>query len=102
VRCCNDRSFRDAWLRAFFVDDARSRKIPPDLESRLFRKLPMIDDATTDQDLRVPPSNHFEKLRGNLAAFHSIRVNKPWRLIFQRDGGKGEASDVYLDDHSSD
>ena len=50
--------FRDEWLRAFFVDDVRSRNIPPDLESRLFRKLQMIDDATTDQDLRVPPSNH--------------------------------------------
>ena len=53
--------FRDEWLRAFFVNDVRSRQIPPDLESRLFRKLQMIDDATTDQDLRVPPSNHFEK-----------------------------------------
>lgn len=60
----------------------------------------MIDDATTDQDLRVPPSNHFEKLRGDLSAFHSIRVNKQWRLIFQRDGAKGEASGVYLDNHS--
>jgi hypothetical protein len=40
---------------------------PPDLESRLFRKLQMIDDAMTDQDLRAPPSNHFEKLHGNLA-----------------------------------
>ncbi|MDB5639786.1 MAG: plasmid maintenance system killer [Bradyrhizobium sp.] len=69
-------SFRDDWLRAFFVDDVRSRSIPSDLENRLFRKLQMIDDAMTDQDLRVPPSNHFEKLRGKLAAFHSIRVNK--------------------------
>ena len=66
-------SFRDEWLRAFFVEDARSRHIPTDIESRVFRKLQMIDDATTDQDLRVPPSNHFEKLRGNLAGFHSIR-----------------------------
>jgi plasmid maintenance system killer protein len=57
-------NFRDDWLRAFFVDDIRSRNIPSDLESRVFRKLQMIDDATTDQDLRVPPSNHFEKLRG--------------------------------------
>ncbi len=40
--------------------------------SWLFRKLQMIDDAATDQDLRVPPSNHFEKLRGNLAGLHSI------------------------------
>ena len=69
-------SFRDEWLRAFFVEDKRSRKIPADLEGRLFRKLQMIDDATTDQDLRVPPSNHFEKLRGSLAEFHAIRVNR--------------------------
>ncbi|WP_374652997.1 type II toxin-antitoxin system RelE/ParE family toxin [Dongia sp.] len=48
-------SFRDEWLRVFFVEDTRSRYIPFDLESRLFRKLQMIDDATSDQDLRVPP-----------------------------------------------
>ncbi len=92
--------FRDEWLRVFFVKDARSRNIPSDLESRLFRKLQMIDDATTDQDLRVPPSNHFEKLRGHLDGFHSIRVNRQWRLIFQWDGGRGEASNIYLDDHN--
>jgi proteic killer suppression protein len=78
----------------------RSRNIPSDLESRLFRKLQMIDDATTDQDLRMPPSNHFEKLRGNLAGLHSIRVNKQWRLVFQWDSSRGEAESVYLDDHS--
>ena len=52
------------------------------------------------QDLRVPPSNHFEKLRGNLAGLHSIRVNKQWRLIFRWDGERGEAAEIYLDDHS--
>ena len=93
-------SFRDAWLRAFFVDDARSPHIPSEIESRLFRKLQMIDDATTDQDLRSPPSNHFEKLRGELAGLRSIRVNDRWRLIFRWDGGRGEAEGVYLDDHS--
>ena len=93
-------SFRDEWLRVFFVDDIRSRIIPADLESRLFRKLQMIDDATTDQDLRVPPSNHFEKLRGTLAEFHSVRVNRQWRLIFGWNGGRGEASGVYLVDLS--
>ncbi len=91
--------FRDGWLRAFFVDDNRSRNIPSDLESRLFRKLQMIDDAAADQDLRVPPSNHFEKLRGNLEGFHSIRVNKQWRLIFRWDSSRGAASDIYLHDH---
>ncbi|HMI50595.1 MAG TPA: type II toxin-antitoxin system RelE/ParE family toxin [Candidatus Saccharimonadales bacterium] len=68
--------------------------MPSDVESRLFRKIQMLDDATTDQDLRVPPSNHFEKLRGNLEGFHSIRVNKRWRPIFQWDGGRAEATDV--------
>jgi proteic killer suppression protein len=93
-------SFRDDWVRAFFVDDIRSRNIPPDLETRLFRRLQMLDDATTDQDLRVPPSNHFEKLRGNLAKLHAIRVNKQWRLVFQWNDSRGEATGVYLDDHS--
>ena len=93
-------SFRDEWLRAFFVEDRRSRHIPPDLESRLFRRLQMIDDATSDQDLRAPPSNHFEKLRGHLAGFHSIRVNNHWRPVFRWNGSRGEAEGVYLDDHS--
>jgi len=39
--------FRDGWLLAFFVDNTHSRNIPPDLEARLFRKLQMIDYATT-------------------------------------------------------
>ena len=93
-------SFRDDWLYAFFVKDVSSRIIPSDLEVRLFRKLQMIDDAATDQDLRVPPSNHFEKLRGNLAGWYSIRINKQWRLVFRWDGRRGEASDIYLDNHS--
>jgi proteic killer suppression protein len=93
-------SFRDDWLRDFFVKDVRSKKIPADLEARLFRKIQMLDDAATDQDLRVPPSNHFEKLRRNLGDLHSIRVNKRWRLVFCWDGSRGEAAGVDLDDHS--
>ncbi len=93
-------SFRESWLRDFFVADARSKKFPANLESRLFRKLQMIDDATSDRDLRVPPSNHFEKLRGNLEGFHSVRVNKQWRLVFRWDGGRGEAIGIYLDGHT--
>jgi proteic killer suppression protein len=90
--------FRDDWLRAFFEDDEASAKIPADLRDRLFRKLQMLDDAETDADLRVPPSNYFEKLRGKLEGWHSIRVNQQWRLIFQwRDG---DARSVYLDNHS--
>jgi proteic killer suppression protein len=60
----------------------------------------MLDDATTDQDLRVPPSHHFEKLRGNLAGFYSIRINQQWRLIFRWDGNRGEATSVFIDNRS--
>jgi proteic killer suppression protein len=51
-------SFRDGWLHDFFIEDVRSKRIPADVEDRLFRKLQLIDDAVTDQDLRVPLSNH--------------------------------------------
>jgi proteic killer suppression protein len=91
--------FRDRWLEEFFVRELPSRNIPPSLETRLFRKLQLLDDADSDTDLRVPPSNHFERLRGNLAGGRSIRVNDKWRLIFIRDGSKGEISKVYLDKH---
>jgi toxin HigB-1 len=93
-------SFRDNWLEHFFVDDVHSKKIPADLEARLFRRLQMIDDATCDMDIRTPPSNHFEKLSGNLLGWCSVRINKQWHLIFQWDASIGEATSIYLDNHS--
>jgi proteic killer suppression protein len=93
------QSFRDRWLRNFYLEEKASKKIPAEVEDRLFRKLQLIDDATCDLDLRSPPSNHFEKLRGNLAGKHSIRVNKQWRLVFTWSGERGEAQGIYLDNH---
>lgn len=93
-------SFRDPWLADFYVHDKHTRQIPADLEARLFRKLQLLDDATSDGDLRAPPSNHFEKLRGKLESLHSIRINDRWRLVFAWDGSRGMATGVYLDDHS--
>ncbi len=92
-------SFRDNWLLDFFANDLRSARIPADLNERLFRKLQLIDDASGDADLRVPPSNRFEKLAGSLKGSHSIRVNRQWRLIFRWNGETGEANDIYLDKH---
>jgi proteic killer suppression protein len=91
-------SWRDTWLRDFFVDDAFAKKIPADIRDRVFLKLQMIDDATCDADLRIPPSNHFEQLGGPLEGWRSIRVKARWRLIFRWNGS--EASDIYLDDHA--
>ena len=93
-------SFRDRWLSEYFQWEIRGKRIPADIDSQLFRKLQLIDDATTDVDLRVPPGNHFEKLSGQLENWHSTRVNKQWRLIFQWDTETGKASDLYLDNHS--
>jgi proteic killer suppression protein len=91
-------SWRDTWLKDYFERDVHSKKISADLRDRLFRKLQLLDDATTDADLRVPPSNHFEKLSGKLEGWRSIRVNNQWRLVFKWSEGK--AKEVYLDDHS--
>lgn len=93
-------SVRDNWLRAFYVDGEIGKRVPAELERQLFRKLQLVDDATTDSDLRVPPGNHFEKLSGNLVGWHSIRINQRWRLVFRWDGATGKATDVCLDDHS--
>jgi proteic killer suppression protein len=93
-------SFRDNWLREFFVNDRHDKRVPSDIEARLFRKLQLIDDAANDRDLRGPPSNHFEKLAGQLAGKHSIRINQQWRLIFEWDPDRGAAKNIYLDNHS--
>ena len=93
------QSFRDRWLRDFYLEDKSRKKIPAAIKERLFRKLQLIDDATCNLDLRSPPSNHFEKLRGNLVGKPFIRVNKQWRLVFTWSGELGDAQDVYLDNH---
>jgi len=92
-------NFRDGWLRDFFVEKLSIKENTVQSGKPLVPQNPMIDDAMTDRDLRMPPSNHFEKLRGHLEGLHSIRVNKQWRLIFQRDSGRGEATGLSLDDH---
>jgi len=46
------------------------------------RKLRMIHNSQSIQDLRIPPSNRLEKLSGKLADFYSIRINDQWRIIF--------------------
>ena len=94
------KGFQDNWLRDFFLEDRQSKKIPANIRKRLFRKLQLLDDATCNLDLRAPPSNHFEKLAGQLRGTYSIRVNDQYRLLFSWNDDRGEADGVYLDDHS--
>lgn len=60
----------------------RSNRLPNEIQNVARRKLRMINNAQNINDLRIPPSNHLEKLSGNLKDFHSIRINKQWRISF--------------------
>ena len=60
----------------------RSRKLPNQIQNQALRKLQMLDYACHVNDLRVPPSNHLEALKGNRKGQHSIRINDQWRICF--------------------
>lgn len=90
--------FRDGWLEAFYEKDQSHRKIPGTITSALFRKIQILDAATQESDLRIPPGNRFEHLRGKLSGWCSIRVNKQYRLVFRWE--EGIALDTYLDPHA--
>ncbi|HAT1820775.1 type II toxin-antitoxin system RelE/ParE family toxin [Legionella pneumophila] len=59
-----------------------SRKFPQDIQQRARRKLRMLNNAKVLDDLRIPPSNHLEKLVGDRAGQHSIKINDQWRICF--------------------
>lgn len=66
----------------------RSRRLPPDIQSVALRKLRLLNQARVLQDLRVPPGNRLEALKGSRAGQHSIRINDQWRICFVwQDGG---------------
>ncbi|MEQ8659150.1 MAG: type II toxin-antitoxin system RelE/ParE family toxin [Hyphomicrobiales bacterium] len=66
----------------------RSRKLPPDIQSVALRKLRMLNQARVLQDMRVPPGNRLEALKGSRKGQHSIRINNQWRICFEwQDGG---------------
>ena len=60
-----------------------SCRLPHDIQKIALRKLLIIDAATNMNDLRIPPSNHLEMLKGNRKGQYSIRINDQWRICFQ-------------------
>lgn len=75
------KSFRDAETERIF-HRLRSRRLPADIQQVALRKLRMLSNAHTLNDLRVPPANHLEKLTGERAGQYSIRINDRWRICF--------------------
>ena len=59
-----------------------SKKLPPDIQRTALRKLIALNQAESLSDLRVPPANRLEALKGNRAGSHSIRINDQWRICF--------------------
>jgi proteic killer suppression protein len=90
------QSFRCSETERIFRRDF-SRKFPGDIQERAFMKLNAIDAAIEIQDLRFPPSNRLEALKGNRKGQWSIRINDQWRICFK--WLDGHAEDVAIDDY---
>jgi proteic killer suppression protein len=90
------KSFGDRDTERLFAREP-VRRYPAQLRRTMLRKLVAVDAAEALDDLRVPPGNRLEKLRGDRAGQHSIRVNDQWRVCFVwRDG---DAHDVSIVDY---
>jgi len=90
------KTFKDAETENIYRRE-RSRKLPSDIQQVALRKLRMINNAINLNDLRVPPANRLEKLSGDRAGQHSIRINDQWRICFEWRGS--DAFNVEIADY---
>lgn len=74
-----------------------SRKYPEEIQRTALRKLVMLDKSKDINDLRIPPANRLEKLKGNREGQYSIRVNDKWRICFEWK--EGNAFNVEIVDY---
>jgi proteic killer suppression protein len=90
------RCFHDAETQLVFAGE-RSRKLPPDIQQTARRKLRILNRVANPLELRVPPGNRLEELKGDRKGTYSIRINDQWRITFRWvDGG---ADDVRIEDY---
>ena len=90
------RSFRDAETGKIW-EGRLSRKLQRNIQSRALMKLPQLNAAGDLRDLRIPVSNHLEKLSGDRTGQWSIRINDQWRVCFEWYAG--HADDVEIRDY---
>ncbi len=76
------KSFKDSETEKVF-NLIRSRRLPGDIQQIALRKLRMINNAKSINDLRIPPANRLEKLVGNRVGQHSVRINGQFRICFE-------------------
>jgi proteic killer suppression protein len=77
IKTFGDKESEKIW------NGIRSKKLPNEIQDLARRKLRMLNNAQDVNDLRIPPANRLEKLKGNLEDYYSIRINSQWRIIFQ-------------------
>lgn len=92
-------SFGNRLAEDLFYDRASRevRRFAPDIRRTARRKLLYLHDAGELNDLRVPPGNRLEALKGRFAGYHSIRINDQWRVVFRWKSGI--AGDVQIIDY---
>jgi proteic killer suppression protein len=91
IRSFADREAEKIW------GGTPSRRLPGDIQAVARRKLRMLYNAATLDDLRIPPANRLEALKGSRKGQHSIRINDQWRVCFRWKGG--DAFDVQIVDY---
>lgn len=90
------RSFGDSDTERFYTS-GKARRLPTEIRSRGAKRLIQLNAATGIEDLRLPPSNQLEALKGKRNGQWSIRINSQWRVCFRFD--KGDAFDVEIVDY---
>ena len=91
------RSFRDAETQELWETGRSRRKPPASLRRVALRKLLLLDNATSLEDLRVPPGNRLEALKGDRKGQFSIRINDQYRICFRWQ--EGNAYEVEITDY---
>jgi proteic killer suppression protein len=90
------KSFKDKAAEELYSDEF-SKKLPQAILQRAFRKLEILDSATSEQELRAIPGNHYEKLFGDRSGQSSIKINDQYRVCFiWKDG---DAYEVEITDY---
>lgn len=89
-------TFRDAETEKVYHREF-SKKIPTQIQQVALRKLRMLNNAYSVNDLRIPPANRLEKLIGDREGQYSIRINDQWRVCFSWRGSN--AYDVEITDY---
>lgn len=90
------KSFADKETEQFYIT-GKSKKLPADVYKSALRKLSYLNSALNVSDLRIPPGNRLESLKGNYAGCYSIRINDQYRIVFTYEAH--DAYDVQIIDY---